>query len=147
MNIFASSPCPVESAQYLDNKRVVKMVLESAQLLSNALAKHSGRSPYKATHTNHPCSIWASHSRANYTWLLQHYRALCAEYTRRYGKVHRCQHLDYVLTDGAEYLPHYNLFTEFPNCTDYKDVVDVHLAYQLYLNDKWDTDKREPAWY
>ena len=37
MNIFALDPCPVKSAQYLDDKRVIKMILESAQLISTAI--------------------------------------------------------------------------------------------------------------
>jgi hypothetical protein len=37
MNIFVTSDCPKLSAQALDNKRVVKMVLETAQLLSTAI--------------------------------------------------------------------------------------------------------------
>lgn len=33
MNIFVLDTCPVVAAQYLNDKHVVKMVLESAQIL------------------------------------------------------------------------------------------------------------------
>lgn len=37
MNIFATSNCPKECAAFLDDKRVVKMCLETSQMLSTAL--------------------------------------------------------------------------------------------------------------
>jgi malate/lactate dehydrogenase len=37
MNIFATSPCPIQSAKALDDKRIVKMCSESLQLLVTAL--------------------------------------------------------------------------------------------------------------
>ena len=152
MNIFATSECPFESASYLDNKRVVKMILESAQLLSTALRHHGSDAPYKATHVHHPCTKWVCQSRSNYMWLLQHFSALCGEYTKRYGKVHKSQQYanDFRLLAGT--IPDIGP-TPFANCAahaglgiSYKHMSDVHLAYKLYLNDRWNTDKREPTW-
>ena len=37
MNIFFTSDCPVKCAVYLDDKRVIKMATETAQMLSTAL--------------------------------------------------------------------------------------------------------------
>lgn len=37
MNIFISSPSPTKSAKFLDNSRLIKMILETAQLLSTSL--------------------------------------------------------------------------------------------------------------
>ena len=37
---------------------------------------------------NHPSTIWARQSYANFDWLYQHGIALCEEYTYRYGKEH-----------------------------------------------------------
>jgi hypothetical protein len=54
---------------------------------------------------------------------------------------------------GAKYIPNGNL-TPFANCAanksigvSYKHIKDTTLAYQLYLNDRWDNDKRNPTWY
>jgi hypothetical protein len=145
MNIFATSSCPIESAKALDDKRVIKMILESAQLLSSAIWLNGGKGPYRLTHANHPCTIWVRTSKANYNWLLTHYKALLNEYTNRYSKTHKCASLLTTLTEGANYLPNDTL-NPFVNCTSYKEL-DIHTAYKLYLNDKWDSAKRSPTWY
>jgi hypothetical protein len=57
MNIFVTSICPIESVQALDNKRLIKMILESAQILSTAIwlnSKQSHSELYRATHIKHP---------------------------------------------------------------------------------------------
>ena len=143
MNIFASSSCPFESAQNLDDKRVVKMVLESAQLLNNALPEHERF--YKPTHINHPSSRWTSSNKANYSWLVDHFIALCMEYKKRYNKVHACERFMPNIT--THYIPYDSSSIEFDNCTPYKDMKDVHMAYKLTLNDKWENDKRIPTFY
>ena len=101
MNIFVTDPDPVISAQTLCDKHVVKMVLESAQMLSTAWrepndlrstefsSKYADEHElYKTAHPNHPCSIWVRQARENYKWLYRHFVALCDEYTHRYGKSH-----------------------------------------------------------
>ena len=85
------------AAQYQCDKHVVKMVLETAQLLSTTHhVLETENLPdfiYRKTHANHPCAIWARSSIANYKWLTTHGLALCAEYTHRYNKVHKSQTL------------------------------------------------------
>ena len=112
MNIFILSSDPVEAAQLQCNKHVVKMIVESAQMLSTAhrmldgnqlsAPSKSGKRMvkawtlpdareavlYKAVHTNHPCTVWTMKSNNNYTWHYAHFIALCDEYTFRYGKIH-----------------------------------------------------------
>ncbi len=87
MNIFILDYSPIKAAQFQCDKHVVKMPLETAQLLSSVF--EAGEAPYKRTHYNHPCSIWARHSKENFLWLVEHGIALCDEYTHRYGKVHK----------------------------------------------------------
>ena len=145
MNIFVSSPSPVESAKFLDNKRIVKMVLETCQLLSTAVTVCGGSGPYKVTHINHPCSIWTRQSKGNYVWLVQHFEALLSEYTRRYGKVHKCNMYLAELKSGVDLIPDGPLL-EFINCTTFKNIHDVHEAYKLCLTEKWKNDKLIPMW-
>ena len=92
MNIFVLDKNPIKAARYQCDKHVVKMILESAQLLCTAHHEHP-RNPfpakfYKPTHKNHPCARWVRRSFGNYTWLCLHALYLCDEYTYRYGKVH-----------------------------------------------------------
>ena len=115
MNIFGLSESPVTAAQMMVDCHVVKMILETAQLLSTAHRVLDGElyidktsngrnikrwrlsdsdmesALYKATHVNHPCAIWCRQSHNNYQWLFEHFEALCDEYTYRYGKVHKIQ--------------------------------------------------------
>jgi hypothetical protein len=91
MNIFYLSTDPEKAAKYMYNKHVVKMILESAQLLCTAHVISDGENadvPYKVTHKNHPSAIWARESISNYKWLYDHMIALGEEYTKRYGKKH-----------------------------------------------------------
>ncbi len=145
MNIFATSSDPVISALDLDDKRVIKMILESAQMMAVSINLSGGKSPYKTTHKNHPCAIWVRQNRANYWWLFEHYQALCHVYHDRFGKQHKT--LDYILNwrDGAFLLPKGEL-TPFVNCTEFKQIEDVHEAYRLQMNKKWKEDKRVPKW-
>lgn len=89
MNIFVLNSDPEQAARDQCNKHVVKMVLETAQLLCTAVIETGGTAPYRATHKNHPCAVWARKSKANFNWLKQHGLALGEEYTRRYGKTHK----------------------------------------------------------
>ena len=91
MNIFFLHQNPHQAAKYQYNKHIVKMVLESAQMLCTAhhcILGDEADVPYKAAHRNHPSTVWARRSANNYEWLYHHFVALSAEYKRRYGKEH-----------------------------------------------------------
>ena len=90
MNIFYLHRDPVKAAQIQYDKHVVKMILESAQMLCTAHHVYGNPDdvPYKQAHLNHPSTIWARRSRTTYMWLYDHMIALGKEYTKRYGKEH-----------------------------------------------------------
>lgn len=152
MNIFATYSCPIKSAKYLDNKRQIKMILESAQLLCTALNLNGVQAPYKTTHLNHPAAIWVRQSRQNYSWLLLHLKTLCNEYSKKYNKIHKtAQYIDFF-EQNINILPDNNL-SPFVNCAansdlniSFKHISDTHLAYRLYLRNRWKYDKIKPKW-
>ena len=90
MNIFYLDHDPRLAAQYHCDRHVVKMILESAQLLCTAVNIRAGEqvSPYKSTHVNHPCSIWVRQNRTNALWVWHLMNYLNDEYRFRYGKEH-----------------------------------------------------------
>jgi hypothetical protein len=90
MNIFALSNDPVVAAIYCADSHVVKMPLESAQMLSTVWASHPDCPcvAYTPTHQNHPCTRWASLTTGNYLWLHAHAVALVREKLYRYGGTH-----------------------------------------------------------
>lgn len=155
MNIFFTDPCPKKSAEYLDNKRVVKMILESCQMLSTAINELGGKAPYRSTHKNHPSNVWVRESYENFMWLWNHMEALSEEYLTRYGKQHKSYLIfknSDILVQAKQLLPNKGL-TKKPNCAanqslgiSYKHVEDIYSAYKLYLNDRWENDVNEVKW-
>lgn len=90
MNIFVLDRNPEIAARFHCDKHVVKMILESAQLLSTAHHVLGGNGAvYKKTHENHPCALWVREGADNYYWLFSLMLFLGQEYTFRFGKVHK----------------------------------------------------------
>lgn len=150
MNIFLLDSDPVQAAQWQIDKHVIKMVLESCQLLSTTMWLINGNGPYKKTHVNHPCAIWTRESLSNYQWLWLHTDALGEEYTARYGKIHKSHR---VLHESIPYqLPNLSDkgLTTFTNCTPYKDMDTIEAYRKYYQVEKaniatWKQNK--PYWY
>lgn len=107
MNIFILSENPKECAEFHCDKHVVKMIVETAQLLSTAWRELGEEKfwMYKSTHRNHPCSLWARESRGNMRWLTHLGYCLCKEYEHRYGKRHSCADMFHSFTYQLSFLP------------------------------------------
>ena len=80
----------VKSAQSQDNLRVVKMILESCQILSTVLNEQGLDAPYRSFNPKHPSCLWAAESAANFMHLALHCEAMITEYGDRFGKTHKC---------------------------------------------------------
>lgn len=154
MNLFVTSNCPIECAKYLDDKRVVKMVLETAQMLSTALREcgYEGDDVYRSTHKNHPANVWVRKTRANYNWTVDHFVALALEYEARYGKVHKSLSLlpafkrEAVIIPAGEQTPFANCAANGTLNITFKSF-PIYAAYRNYLSYRWSTDKRTPTWF
>jgi hypothetical protein len=158
MNIFASSKCPKLSANFLDNSRVNKMILETAQILSTVLRLNGINDPrlYKITHKSHPSILWTNTSLGNFKWLVEHFRALGEVKLQRTGKGHATYarfesglvFIDLVgqTTLKGELTPFSNNAANQSIGVSYKHLTDTTEAYRLYLRDRWAIDKRKPKW-
>ena len=156
MNIFILDEDPVLAAQYQADKHVVKMVLETAQILCTVREKENP--PYRPTHKNHPCVKWARESFDNYSWLLKHLRALLDEYTFRYNKKHKTEAVYAWLSSEKEIdageLPQIGL-TPFAQAMpeEYRQSSDAVQAYRrYYIKDKykiaeWNKARPKPDWF
>jgi len=91
MNIFILDKNINRNVRYYVDNHIVKMPLETAHLLCTTLHLFNIETPYKQTHTNHPCAKWVRESLANYKYLCKLGKAICKEYSFRYGKVHACE--------------------------------------------------------
>ena len=143
MNIFYLDHSPYKAAKYQYNKHVVKMILESAQMLCTAHhvygnAEQKLNVPYKQAHLNHPSTIWTRTNNRNYMWLYWHMIALGDEYTKRYGKTHlsitKCKE---PLRLAPINIPHVG-FKQPPQCVpdEYKDECSIQAYWNYYIGEK-----------
>jgi len=139
LNIFYLHEDPRKAAEYQYNKHVVKMILESAQMLCTA-HHHYGNGdnvPYKKAHYNHPSTIWVRENSLHYDWLYEHMMALGSEYKRRYGRTHmsidKCGHLHEAPAD----IPH-EPFEQPPQAMpdEYKDDCSLQAYWNYYIGAK-----------
>ena len=151
MNIFVLHNDPIKAAKSQCDKHVVKMILESAQMLCTVAHNNGFAAPYKAAFKNHPCTLWVGKSKQNWRWLVDHALALCEEYTHRYGKVHKSQkHIEWC-SEIPIPLPD-NGLTEFAQAmpVQYKNPCAV-TAYRAYYHGEkarfasWKANK--PCWW
>lgn len=88
MNIFYLDQNLKKCAEYHCDKHVVKMILETAQLLSSACHFYKEPQGYKPTHQNHPCAVWTRSSQENFLWLAELGHYLNDEYVYRYKSIY-----------------------------------------------------------
>lgn len=160
MNIFYLHPDPVVCAIHHCDKHVVKMILETAQLLSTAHRVLDGddhadwHGMYKATHKNHPSAVWVREAVGNYVWTHQLLISLCREYTYRYDKTHKTSRLIEPLAGTPVHISTDPFYTPIPQCMpdEYKDPNPVVAYRRYYINDKkdiakWNKKTSAPKWF
>jgi len=141
MNIFYLDKDPAKAAKLQYNKHVVKMILESAQMLCTAhhcIMGDDADVPYKIAHKNHPSTKWVRQSGQNYAWLYYHMIALGKEYENRYNKKHlsiiKCEDKLSILPGGILE----SGFEQPPQCMpdEYKDECSLQAYWNYYIGDK-----------
>lgn len=106
MNIFALDLDVQKAAEYHCDKHVVKMILESAQMISTVFDKYGEHQSYmlKPCFQNHPCTLWAGRSSENLHWLIGLGYFLTKEYYKRYKKVHKYNDFFHSVIKHQHYL-------------------------------------------
>lgn len=166
MNLFVLDTDPDVAAFYHCDKHVLKMIIETGQLLCTAhwvlWLKHLGKNrddfrllrdvndfllqnipvdeqpPWKMTHINHPCAIWVRETVSNYSWALRLMKALLLQYKIRYKKAHKSQAVYRWLHQNIPPGIKDESLTDFPICMpeDCKVNEDPVLSYQKYYLEK-----------
>lgn len=139
MNIFYLHSIPQIAAIYHCDKHVVKMIIETAQLLATAHHElgNGDKVTYKPTHKNHPSAVWARSSRLHYMYLVTLGLSLCKEYTKRYGKEHSVE--KYFRTELNAHPPSlvFSGWSDPPQCMpDECKTKDTVQAYRQYYRHK-----------
>lgn len=162
MNIFVLSKNPVQAAEFMCDKHIPKMVVETAQMLAcalyaNGVQEHempytSSGTHYKGGYKNHPCSKWAGKSISNYAWLACHGIELCRQFIIRYKKVHACTDAIVQMSNMADRIQDGD-YTPFhlgmPEQYHDDDAVKAYRDY--YMNEKtfaeWKKGVPKPRWF
>lgn len=168
MNIFVLDYNPETCAEYHCDKHVVKMILETVQMICTnhriyKLVDADNDSIYKSTHAEHPCTVWARQSKQNYLWLCELLEALHNEWQYRFGK-------ESFELEGLKNHKSYDVFKllnhdEMASCLpdiglqpfaqampiEYREVIDAVSAYRrYYVKDKVQllkyTNRDIPKW-
>jgi len=164
MNIFFLDRTPKKSAQYLCDKHVPKMLLESAQMLSTAIHQHQNTKSdllngtvdlYKKAYPNHPMTKWVGFNRDCFRWALENAVFISQEYTKRFKKLHKSSRIINIIYDNnyINDIPD-GFFKEPPQCMpdEYKDD-DYVTAYRKYYQGakayfaKWQRGVPAPDWW
>lgn len=153
MNIFILDKNPEKCAKYHVDRHVVKMPLETAQLLCTALKLNGCENvPYKQTHINHPCSVWARKTRNNFKYLAELGLELCKEYTFRYERQHGCKEIIEQCLENKLFIPDGEL-TDFALAMpdEYRSNCAISSYRKYYINDKkhiakW-KNRTVPEWF
>ena len=164
MNIFVLDYNPKICAQYHCDKHVVKMILESVQMICTTHNLYGLDTPYKTTHANHPCSLWVRKSKHNYMWLCDLIEELHEEWKYRFD--HICdldgesdEHKSYVVFKNLDHKKIINMLPDIdlqpfaqamPEelISNEEDAVGPYRAYYAtYKKDLLKYTKREvPEW-
>ena len=155
MNIFRLHNDPVMAASMAIDKHCIKMCLEQTQILHTSLRTHGVTAEwlYKPFNPKHPSCKWAMETRSNFQWVVKHGLALCDEYTRRYGKIHKCRD-KIVLAMSHSYAipvgPETKQLLAMPDQFRSDDVVDSYRKY--YAGSKfrfasWKSPSKQPEWW
>lgn len=162
MNIFWLDNDPQKAARDQCNKHVVKMTLETAQILCHVCHVYNPtlKIPYGKlgkAHHNHPSVLWAMESKSNYKWLCTHGLELAHEYTRRYKKTHKSEAVILWTSQQMLSMPDYGITPiklainkiKYPICHTLLDPVDSYRYYYVldkYKFAKW-TPVNPPTWW
>lgn len=153
MNIFVLDTDIRACARYHADSHVVKMILESAQMLCTVLFENSMEAPYRPTHRRHPCTLWAGRSLSNWIWLRNLALALNREFHYRFGRGR--DHASAVVVESLAMPPIPDIgLTEFAQALPerYRVPGDAVAAYRTYYiaekahMARW-TRRRRPRWY
>jgi hypothetical protein len=170
MNIFVLDRDAKKAAQMQCDKHVVKMIVETCQMLSAVMdnnysplysgndnlkpSERFGTAGYPKAHIKHPCTMWTMQSKGNYKWLIKHLRALCVEYSNRYNKVHSCEGQLSIFEAQMEYMTFpSDRRTAFVQAMPdkYKDKDPVKAYHNYYNMDKFTFAKwknsSKPKWF
>jgi hypothetical protein len=149
MNIFYLHTDRFMNAQYHVDRHVMKMPIETTQMLSTVLRERFNVDAptdgpgkiYRSAYITHPCTRWVGETYDNFVWTWFFGTALCDEFLHRYGKVHACRQVLSTISNimpSPDTWPGDPAMTPRPKCVapEFKHL-DVITAYRMqYITKK-----------
>lgn len=159
MNLFVTDEDPAEAARNLDDKRVVKLILECVQMMSVAVSSrgeplentHFGDGRVmRPTHEHSSVTRWVGLTQQNFAWTFAHAAHLVHQYRLAYDRDHSCsRNLEYLISSklwrrvpGGPLTPFQNSARNEALGLDFSWIEPTTEAYRQYLMARWRTDKR-----
>jgi hypothetical protein len=167
MNIFILSLIQKKIAEFMMDKHVSKILLESVQMLCTAKRivdpedAETMSELYRIAHKNHPVTIWCRKSRENFVWVLDLIDELHTEWRFRYGHPDTKFHKSYLVAlQLREKIPAEDMFDEvgltpfalaMPD--EYKCDNPIEAYRNYYMSPEkqkiasWNKKRAKPDWY
>lgn len=157
MNIFQTHKTAKRSAEWLCDKLVNKMMVESCQLLATCFdlsrlsapdcPRTQSGTPRKWFNPKHPSALWTRYSRANMNWLIEHTFYIEEERIKRGYKPHFsktflnwvCDNIQDSFVEDGDFCDVFVAINDKQKCRQIKDFDNLPTItkYRLYIkNDK-----------
>ena len=152
MNVFMPCVTIEDSVRALDDKRLIKQILECKQIIEANTRIIDGEQ--NVGYANHPVVKHYREEEFGFGFLIRYGRSACLEYEERFGKRHNVASffgwLDVLsLISNAFGMPNL-IYAEgsktSPNCIRETDNEKVYELFKQKLIKKWDNDKQPPKW-
>ena len=142
MNVFLPECSVSDSVRCLDDRRLIKQILEIDALLDDSKG-----------YNNHPVKVFYRDKKI----FLAHYGYMCCcEYSWRFEKTHKLYVVfdEYINTNGGFKLDYMywqdGLYASgsknSPDCIRETDHYKIRQLFRQKLIDKWNNDKTPPKW-
>lgn len=153
MQIFKTSSNLAICAKNLDDKRLNKIILESAQIATTGLWLNDCSKAeilcsmgliYFPSHEHHPLCEWCSKNNFHLFIVTCYGLALCLEYQYRFKKRHKVQNI--LINLLSINIKNKEKTSPQPNCSIHFKHLPLHNAYKAELVFKWNRDAIKPKW-
>lgn len=137
MNLFMPTYSIYSSVMCLDDKRLLKQILECKTIYNVYNRLSTG-------YSHHPVVKHYTQDTDHFNFAMYYAAQCCVEYTYRFSKFHRYHELFMMITQNAKFKNLDPIYVEGArSTTDPKEVVE---SFKVKLNKKWSISKTPPKW-
>ena len=137
MNLFLPTYSIYSSVMSLDDKRLLKQILE-CKTIYNVYNKLS------TGYSHHPVVKHYTQDADHFNFAMFYAAQCCVEYSYRFSKFHKYHELFMMVTQNVKFKNVDLIYVDGKySTTDPQEVVE---SFKVKLNEKWSTSKTKPKW-